>query len=208
MKFKLKKKYEKIDVSNEHIFSIDYDGVVKEWKCVVLENEVVTYEDGVEKKHLKIMNKERAPQVLQIDTVTSIYGEMIPFQLENGIPFIKLQGEWISSDTFDVAKRNAAVKMYRRQSKQEAICGAACLLVVLAKQLITGDIDNWWMLGIFGMFFISSAALRIGRLQSELNIIKNAEMEAEKEAAKETETAEIGVKAARAALESASEETK
>ena len=104
-----KKKYEKIDCPNEHIFRLDYDGVIKIWKCVVGEDEVVTYEGDKECKHLKIMNKERAPQVLQIDTVTAIYGEQIPFQLENGFPFLKLQGEWVSSDTFDVAKRNAAL---------------------------------------------------------------------------------------------------
>ena len=38
----IKKKYEKIECSNNHIFSIDYDGVIKKWNCVVLENEVVS----------------------------------------------------------------------------------------------------------------------------------------------------------------------
>ena len=126
-----KKKYEKIECSNEHIFSIDYDGVIKKWKCVVLEDEVVTYEGDKECKHLKIMNKERAPQVLQIDTVTSIYGEMIPFQLENGFPFIKLEGEWVPSDTFAVARRDAQVKMYRRNSMQQIAIGIVMLLALL-----------------------------------------------------------------------------
>lgn len=206
--FKFKKKYEKIDVSNEHVFSLDYDGEIRQWTCVVGEDECVTYEGDVEKKHLKIMNKERAPHVLQIDTVTSIYGELIPFQLENGIPFIKLQGEWVSSDNFQEAKLQATAKMYRRQAKQEAAVGVVALLVVLAKFLLTGDIGDWWMLSVFGVFFIACGAMQAVRVHNELNAIKEAEAEAALEEQKSTEGEGIGVAAARAALEAAAEEEK
>lgn len=193
-----KKKYEKIECSNEHIFSIDYDGVIKKWKCVVLEDEVVTYEDGVEMKHLKIMNKERAPQVLQMDIVTSIYGEQIPFQLENGFPFIKLEGEWVPSDTFSEAKQQAAIKMYKKYSLQETIVGVICLLVVLCIKLFTGEVGDWWMLTVFGVFFFGSAALRMARLFNELQAIKDAE-------AKDSEEIEEDAIAAARALEAGKE---
>lgn len=170
-----KKKYEKIECSNEHIFRLDYDGMIKIWKCVVLEDEVVTYEGDVEKKHLKIMNKERAPQVIQIDTVTSIYGEQIPFQLENGFPFIKLQGEWVSSDTFDVAKRNAAAKMYKRQAFQQAGFGIFLLLALLIIKLVWKDIGDLWILTVFGILFISSGAYTMVRVHNELQAYKEAE---------------------------------
>lgn len=200
-----KKKYEKIDVSNEHVFSLDYDGEIRTWTCVVGENECVTYEGNVEKKHLKIMNKERAPHVLQIDTVTSIYGELIPFQLENGIPFIKLDGEWVSSDNFQEAKLQAKVKMYYRQAKQEVIVGVVANLVALLIWLVTGNIGEWWILNVFGIFFISSGAYQVVRVRNELQAIREAEAEAAADEA-DTESEGIGVAAARAALEAASEE--
>lgn len=197
-----KKKYEKIECSNEHIFSIDYDGVIKKWKCVVLENEVVTYEGDEEKKHLKIMDKTRAPQVLQIDTVTSIYGEQIPFQLENGVPFIQLEGEWVASDTFQAAKQAAAVRMYKKYSLQEVITGVVCLAIVLGIKLIAGDIGDGWMLMVFGLFFCGSAALRMVRLHNELQAIR----EAEQEAAGEASGDETDAIAAARALEAGKEE--
>lgn len=201
-----KKKYEKIECSNEHIFKIDYDGVIKTWKCVVMEDEVVTYEGGEEKKHLKITNRERAPRVLQIDTVTTIYGEQIPFQLENGVPFIKLEGEWVPSETFREAKQQAAVKMYKRYSLQETIAGVVCFVIVLAIKLLTGDIGDWWMLTVFGVFFCASAAMRMARLHNELQAIKEAEAEAAAEEVQEEEDGESAVAAARAALEAAKNE--
>lgn len=197
-----KKKYEKIECSNEHIFSLDYDGVIKKWKCVVLENEVVTYEGDEEKKHLKIMNKERAPQVLQIDTVTSIYGEQIPFQLENGVPFIKLEGEWVPSDTFTQAKREAAVKMYRRNSMQQITLGAVMLLAVLVIWLVMKDLGDLWILSVFGIFFISSGVYTIIRVRNELQALQGAEAEA---AAEGSEDGEDAIAAARA-LEASKEE--
>lgn len=191
-----KQKYEKIDCPNEHIFRLDYDGVIKIWKCVVLENEVVTYEGDEERKHLKIMNKERAPHVLQIDTVTTIYGEQIPFQLENGFPFIKLQGEWVSSDTLDVAKRNAAAKMYTRQSNYQLLAGIAMLLALLVYWLIKKDLGDLWILSVFGIFFISSAGMTRVRVHNELEAYKKTD--AEIEAAADGTDEEDAIAAARA----------
>jgi len=195
-----KKKYETIECSNEHHFRIYHEGIIKPWKCVVLEDEVITYEGDAEKKHLKIMNKERAPQVLQIDTVTSIYGEQIPFQLENGIPFIRLEDEWVPSDTFDEARLQATIKMHKRHSRQEAITGSIILLIILAIFLITGDIGDWWMLTIFGVFFIISACYRLVRLHNEMQAIQAAE------AAEAADTVQEDAIAAARALQAAKEE--
>lgn len=197
-----KKKYEKIDCPNEHIFRLDYDGVIKVWKCVVLEDEVVTYEGDKECKHLKIMNKERAPQVLQIDTVTAIYGEQIPFQLENGFPFIKLQGEWVSSDTFDVAKRNAAARMYKRNSLYQAIAGAVLLLALFIIWLVKKDVGDMWILSVFGIFLLSSAGFTMVRVHNELEAYKQADAEAARDVAEEN----VDAIAAARALHSGDEE--
>lgn len=179
----IKKKYEKIECSNNHIFSIDYDGVIKKWNCVVLENEVVAYERSKETARIKLTNQTVAPHVIQLDTVVNIYGEEIPFQVENGYPFIKLEGEWVASDTFTEAKREAAVKMYQRNSKQEAIVGVLLLMAMAVIWLIQGDMGDWWILAVFGIFFLSSAAYRLVRLRNELIALREAEEEAEREAA-------------------------
>lgn len=179
----IKKKYEKIECSNNHIFSIDYDGVIKKWNCVVLENEVVTYERSKETARIKIENRTVAPHVIQVDTTVNIYGEEIPFQLENGFPFIMLEGEWVASDTFTEAKREAAVKMYQRSSKQEAILGVALLVGMFAIWMIRGALGDWWIMSVFGIFFLSSAGYRLVRLRNELIALHEAEEEAEREAA-------------------------
>lgn len=197
-----KKKYETIQCSNNHIFSIEYDGVIKKWNCVVLDNEVVTYERSKETARIPITNRERAPHVIQVDTKVNIYGEDIPFQLENGFPFIKLEDEWVPSDTFAVAKREAAVNMHKRSSMREAIAGAVMLLIMLAIWLVTGSLGDMWMLSVFGIFFISSAAFRMVRLRNELT----AMVEAEKEAQQEEENPQEDAIAAARALHSGKKE--
>lgn len=198
---KFKRKYETIICSNNHVFSIDYDGVIKKWNCVVLENEVVTYERSKETGRIKITNKEVAPHVIQVDTVVNIYGEEIPFQLENGFPFIQLEGEWVASDTFTEAKREAAIKMHKRSSKQEAIAGGILLAAMLVIWLVTGALDDWWILSVFGIFFLSSSAMRMVRLRNELLALKEAEEEAVKEALEPQEDAIAAARALRAGKE-------
>jgi hypothetical protein len=199
----IKKKYEKIECSNNHVFSIDYDGVIKKWNCVVMEKEVVAYERSKETARIKITNPEVAPHVIQVDTVVNIYGEEIPFQVENGYPFIKLEGEWVASDTFTEAKREAAIKMYQRNSKQEAIMGGIMLAVMVAAWLINGTMGDWWILSVFGIFFLSSAAFRLVRLRNELMAIQEAEAEAAREA---EEPEEDAIAAARALKSGKTEE--
>ena len=153
-------------------------------------------------KSSKIMDKTRAPQVLQIDTVTSIYGEMIPFQLENGFPFIKLEGEWVPSDTFTVARRDTQVKMYRRNSFQQMAIGTVLLLALLILWIVMKAVGDLWILSVFGIFFISSGMFTLVRVRNELQAYKEVE---EAAAAEEAEEDVDGIAAARA-LRSGEEE--
>jgi len=198
----IKKKYEKIECSNNHVFSIEYDGVIKKWNCVVLENEVVCYERSKETARLKITNREVAPHVIQVDTTVNIYGEEIPFQLENGFPFIRLEDEWVPSDTFTAARQEAAIKMYKRNSLQETIAGGILLAAMVIIWIVTGSLDDWWILSVFGIFLLSSAAYRMVRLRNELMAMK----EAEQEAAVEAETPQEDAIAAARALKAGKEE--
>ena len=121
--------------------------------------------------------------VLQIDCETKIFGELTPFQLERFIPYIKLQDHWVMSDTTREDRLQQQIAIYKKQSRQETIVGVLCLLVVLGMVLFTGSMGDLWILSVFGVFFISSAGLRMVRLKNELTAMKEAEEEAAAEKA-------------------------
>lgn len=181
--FKKKKGTEHPDLPKEYIWELEVEGKTREFKCLVTEEGVTTYEDGVEHKHLKITDLTCMEGVLQIDCVTKIFGEMIPFQLERFIPYIKLEDHWVMSDTTKEDRMQQQIAIYKKQSKQEAIIGAAALLFMLGMKLFTGSMGDLWILSVFGVFFISSAGLRMVRLKNELAAMKEAEEEAAAEKA-------------------------
>lgn len=181
--FKRKKSTERPELPKEYVWALEVEGEDHEYKCLVTEEGVTTFEDGVEHKHLKITDPTCMEGVLQIDCETKLFGDMVPFQLERFIPYIMLEGRWIMSDTTRNDRMQQQIAIYKKQSKQETIVGVGCLLFVLAMQLILGDIGDWWMLIVFGIFFISSAAYRMVRLKNEIDAMKEAEAEAEAEKA-------------------------
>ena len=181
--FKKKKSTERPQLPKEYIWELEVDGKSREYKCLVTEAGVTTYEDGVEHKHLKITDPTCMEGVLQIDCETKIFGELIPFQLERFIPYIKLDGHWVMSDTTKQDRMEQQIAIYQKQSKQEAIIGVAALLYILATKLITGTMGDLWILSVFGIFFIASAAMRMVRLRNELTAMKEAEEEAAAEKA-------------------------
>lgn len=164
----------------EFVWNLDIDGQEKVWKCLVTEKECVTFEGDVECKHLKVMNPVRQEKILQIDTITTVYGKQTPFQLENGIPYIQIDGKWKMSQTTQADRLEATVKMHQRNSKMEFFAGLAFFAVVVGKKLITGEVGDWWMLTAFGVFLWTSAIMRMIRLRNELMVMRE---EAEEEAA-------------------------
>ncbi len=183
-----KKSTVKPNLPKEYVWTLLIDDEEKIFKCLVTETEVITYEGDVEHKHLKIMDPTCLEGVLQIDTQTRIYGDMIEFQLERFIPYIRLDGHWTMSDTTERDRRDEMVKIHKKNSRLETIVGVTMLLIELAVFLIFGDVGELWILSVFGIFFISSALLRMVRLRNELNALKELEEEAAKaKAEKEAE---------------------
>ena len=170
----------KPDLPKEYVWTLVIDDEEKIFKCLVTETEVITYEGDREHKHLKITDPTCLEGTLQIDCQTKIYGDMVDFQLERFIPYIRLEGHWVMSDTTEKDRMNEQIAIYKKQSKQETIVGIGAILVALGKQLISG-IDDWWILIVFGIFFISSAAYRMVRLRNEINALKEIEEEAARE---------------------------
>ena len=189
-----RKSTEKPELPKEYVWELDYDGVTRIFKCVVTEDMVTTYEGDKECKHLKIMDHTCKQGVLQIDTITSIYGEQVSFQLERFIPYIKLQDGWESSDTTKKDRLDATVAAYKRNVKMEIISGILCIAAALIKSLVTGDLGDWYMLVVFGIFFIFAGLSTRIRLKQELDAMKEAAEETAEETPKVEEAKPEGLK--------------
>lgn len=177
-----RKSTEKPNLPKEYVWELEIGGEDHTYSCIVTEEMVTTFEDGVEKKHLKVMNPECKQGVLQIDTVTSLFGEPMSFQLERFIPYIKLEDGWTSSDTTKKDRLDATVAAHRKNAKWEMITGIACIAATLIKTLVTGDMGDWYILNVFGVFFIFAGLSTKVRLKQELDAMKEAEEEAQQEA--------------------------
>ena len=184
--FKRKKSTVKPNLPKEYVWALDIEGEDHEFKCLVTEDEVITYQDGVEHKHLKVVDHTCMEGVLQIDCETKLYDEMVGFQLERYIPYLKLAGGWTMSDTTRDDRMAEQIQIYKNQSKWEVILGVAMILLHLLIELLFPDFGEVWMLSVFGIFFIASAVYRMARLKNELDAIKEAreELEAEEKAMK------------------------
>ncbi len=176
----MKKKCPKPELPKEYVWALDIEGEDHEFKCVVFEDEVVTYEDGREHKHLKVMDHTCEVGVLQIDCETKIFGEMYPFQLERYIPYIKLD-RWLMSDTTRDDRMAEQIQIYKNQSKWEVILGVIAIAVHLLGRFIFPVLKELWMLSVFGIFFISSAVYRMARLRNEMNALEEAKAEMDEE---------------------------
>ena len=176
--FGRKKKNLKPNLPKEYVWALEIDEVDHEFKCVVYEDEVVTYEDGVEHKHLKVTDHTCEVGVLQIDCETKLFGQMTPFQLERYIPYIKLD-RWIMSDTTRDDRMAEQIQIYKNQSKWETILGIGMILFHLIIELFFPDFGEVWMFTVLGIFFISSAIYRLARLRNEITALEEAKAELE-----------------------------
>ena len=164
----------------EYVWALEIDEVDHEFKCVVYEDEVVTYEDGVEHKHLKVMDHTCEVGVLQIDCETKIFGTMTPFQLERYIPYIKLD-RWIMSDTTREDRLVEQVAIYRKQSRLEYLIGAVMILANVIAGIAFDMYEDTLMFTVIGLLFIVSGAYQMLRVKQELNAIREAQEELKNE---------------------------
>ncbi len=167
----------------EHIWYLEVDGEEKIFKCLVTETECVTYEGDKEHKHLKIMNPVRKDKVLQIDTITSIYGQQIPFQLENGVPYIKWDGGWKMSETNRQDRIAQNIRVNRISAGMLIAGGALVILLSLLGILKSVSDGKDWMFTVIGGAMIIGGLSNLSRLKMEMQALKEAEEEEAKEKA-------------------------
>lgn len=164
-------------MSKEFIWNLDMDGVERIFKVVVHENEIVTYEGETEKKHIKITNPECKQGVLQIDTVTTLYGQECAIQLEKGIPYIKPGKQWLmSATTYEDRKQKLIYTNKVGAIVSVAVCILACL-AVLVKYLVTGEMGSWWFLIVVGTFIAGMGLLQYYTTKSQMKELEEAEAE-------------------------------
>lgn len=175
-----RKKDVKPELPKEYVWALEIDDEDHEFKCLVTEDEVITYEDGREHKHLKVVDHTCYEGVLQIDCETKIFGTMTPFQLERYIPYIKLD-RWIMSDTTREDRLQEQVAIYRKQSRIEYIIGAIMILVNVIMGIAFGMFEDTLMFSIMGMLFIVSGAYQMIRVKQELNAIREAQADLKNE---------------------------
>ena len=175
MLFKKKKEAPKPQLPKEYVWALEIEGEDHEFKCLVTEDEVITYEDGVESKRLKVMDHTCQVGVLQIDCNTKLFKELVGFQLERYIPYLNLAGGWTMSDTTREDRLTEQVAIYRKQSKLEYIIGGALILVNLIAGLAFGAFEDTLVFTVIGMLFIVSGAYQMIRVKQELEAIREAQ---------------------------------
>jgi len=166
----------KPELPKEYVWALEIDGEDHEFKCIVTDDEVVTYEDGREHKHLKVVDHTCMEGILQIDCETKIFGTMTPFQLERYIPYIKLD-RWIMSDTTREDRLMEQVAIYRKQSLLEYIIGAVMILVHIVLNMFFDMGENSMAFTVIGLLFIVSGAYQTIRVKQELAAIREAQEE-------------------------------
>ena len=170
-----KPKARKVPIINkEYIWDLEVDNDMHEYKVFVGEDECITYEDGVECKHLKIMDKTQMQGLLQIDCKTKVFDEITDFQLENGIPYIKLEDDegelkWFKSDTTKEDELQARIRSVKKESYFYAALGVVFFIWALLQKLITGHFDEVFMVPMMGIFCFTCCGMQLVRLKNELN---------------------------------------
>ena len=162
----------------EYIWSLTVDGEEKDWKCVVYDEDIATFEDDAETHHLPIETK--AKNVVQIDEAISVYGKKVHFQLENNTPYIKIGGKWTMSDT-TMAERQ--VKMEQIQNTTtivQIVMGLLMCAISLAVYFTNGDFGRWWFMIIVGTVMIAMGIMsRVTARQEKKEAAKKAAENAE-----------------------------
>ncbi len=169
-----KPKERKVPVINkEYIWELEVDGQMHEYKVFVGEDECITYEDGVECKRLKIMDKRQIQGLLQINCQTKVFDEITDFQLEYGIPYIKLEDEegnrkWFKSDTTKEDDLQSRIRSVKKESYFYAALGVVFFIWALLQKLITGHFDEVFMVPLMGIFCFTCCGMQLVRLKNEL----------------------------------------
>lgn len=158
-------------MSKEYVWTLEVDEEEVIWKCVVTDDECVTYEDDRETSRIQITNREKKQGVLQLDTVTRVYDDELPFQLENGVPYIKVEDKWMMSDTTREERLKQAERMHKRNSYVEIGVGILLIVGYFIMTMFLPNLEIWAMVLFVGGTLILGGIWTIIRLRSEMKAL-------------------------------------
>lgn len=165
-------KKKELVVNKMYEWEIDVDGEIRIWKCFVGVDECITYEGNRECERFKIDNLVQKQGVLQIDREVKVYDDNAPFQLENGVPYIKLIDDegnlkWIKSDT--TMADHLRIKSNRVKQEAYVTIGLGIVMLVMTLVLaILHKLGEWSILPALGLFLIATGGMNMIRLRREL----------------------------------------
>lgn len=162
-------------VNKMYEWNLEVDGKLVSWKCFVGEDECITYEGDRECKRLKIVDKTQAPGVLQIDCETRVWDDIVPFQLEDGIPYIKILNEegkqkWIFSDTTKEDQLQAQIRKVKLEAYLSMGAGLILMLVTLY-QYLTNSLGEWPIAPMMALLCFVAGGMNLVRLNNELKAL-------------------------------------
>lgn len=162
-------------MGKEFVWKINVDGESKLWKCVLEDTEVITYEGEEVSDHLKITNPEVKQNVLQIDTVTHIFGVEVPFQLEKNVPYIRLNDRWCMSETTFEARKQKLLKDQKLIAYLLLLVALGCAAACLIRYLIEGTMGSWWFLLVLGSIIAATGYIQYRETKTSIAMLEQAD---------------------------------
>lgn len=162
-------------VNKEYVWELEVDGSLHSYKVFVGEDECVTYEDDVECKRLKIMDKTQMEGLLQIDCKTKIFDDShVPFQLENGIPYIMVDDDdgkprWTMSDTTREDRLQEQVVQVKKRAYGMIAMGFIFMLWCAVQYFIEGTLGEWPAAPMLAIFCFTAGGVNFIQLKNELS---------------------------------------
>ena len=167
-------KQKELVVNKMYVWDLEVEGKDLEWKCFVGIDEVITYENGRECQRMKIENMRQAQGVIQIDAEVKVGDEVVPFQLENGIPYIKLMDDeagerkWKMSETTWNDRLETQSRVVKKEAYSMAAVGIVMVLISLVDYLMDFKLEDWNFCPLMSVIFLAAGAMNLVRLRNEL----------------------------------------
>ena len=168
-------KKQELVVNKMYVWDLEVEGKDLEWKCFVGIDECITYENGRECQRMKIENMRQAQGVVQIDTEVKVGDEMVPFQLENGIPYIKLMDDeagerkWKMSETTWDDRLNAQSRTVKKEAYLMVGIGLVMVGISLVDYLMDFKIADMNFCPLMSVIFMTAGAVNLVKLKNELD---------------------------------------
>lgn len=159
-------------VNKEYEWELDVEGELRSFKVFVGEDECVTYADGVECARMPIVDQRQEKGVLQIDCMTQVFDEEVPFQLEKGVPYIKIFSEdkikWIVSDTTREERFQAEVLAMKKRCYGMFASGLILTVWAIVQMVTVGSWGDFATVPMMAAFCYSIGALYMVQLRNQL----------------------------------------